>query len=227
VQTPETAPHESIVRPLFSNAVGPRAHDGASDAELAIFSATERLLDSTALQKISVAMIIKEADVSRGTFYHYFGSKHGPVAGLVARVMNEIHDQVQPYLSRSAAEAPEVALRRSLQSAIDVWGKHRHVIRAATEHWPEIPELRTLWLGSVERFTDGIAAEIDRERTLGIAPPGPDSRSLAAALLWGTEHCLYVAGLRADDDLPDETATLEPVLAMWLGTVYGGTVPQE
>jgi AcrR family transcriptional regulator len=213
--------------PLLPGLVGPRSHDGASDAELAIFAATARVLETTPVQKLSVATIIEEAGISRGTFYHYFSSKYGPVAGVVSQVMNRIHEQVQPYLSRSDDEAPEVALRRSLQSAITVWGQYRHVIRAATEHWPEIPELRTLWLGSVERFTDGVSAEIDRERALGVAPPGPDSRQLAAALLWGTEHCLYVAGLRADADLPDEEAILEPVLAMWLGTVYGGVVSKS
>lgn len=200
---------------------GTRSHDGGSHAEQVIFAAAELLLAKVPLGKLSVASIIDEAGISRGTFYHYFSSKYGPVVGLTNQVMNEILEVVGPYVDRAPDENPEAALRRSLSSAVRVWARHRHVIRAITVHWPEVPELRTLWLGSVERFTARIAAEIDRERAEGIAPPGPDSRQLAATLLWGTEHALYVAGLRADDDLPDEERILEPLVTMWVGTIYG------
>ncbi len=67
-------------------------------------------------------------------------------------------------------------------------------MRAIHEHWNITSELRTLWISVVERFTDAVSAELDRERAAGIAPPGAGSRQIAAALLWGTERCLYVAG---------------------------------
>jgi hypothetical protein len=44
---------------------------------------------------------------------------------------------------------------------------------------------------------------------------------LGSALIWGTERCFHVAGLGVDDDLPNEQAIVEPLLALWLGTIYG------
>ena len=200
----------------------PRSHAGTSETELAIFEATERLLSQVPLHELSVAQIISAAEISRATFYFYFSSKFAVVSGLLAQVMDEIFEVVQPFVRRTDDTPPEEALRRSLAGAIELWKTHRPALRAIHEHWNTTPELRALWLGVVERFTDAVAAEIDRERVSGLAPRGVDSRQIAAALLWGTERCWYVAGLGVDPDLPDEADTLEPLLALWIGGLYVG-----
>jgi TetR/AcrR family transcriptional regulator, ethionamide resistance regulator len=201
----------------------PRSHGGTSDTELAIFAATERLLAEVPLHELSVAQIISAAEISRATFYFYFSSKYAVVSGLLARVMDEIFDVVQPFVDRRDDVAPAEALRKSLEESIALWQSHRPALRAVHEHWNTTPELQALWIDVVERFKDAVAAEIDRERKAGLAPPGADSRQVAAALLWGTERCLYVAGLGVDRDLPDEKHTLEPLLALWAGALYAGS----
>jgi len=200
----------------------PRTHAGTSDTELAIFAATERLLSEVPLHELSVAQIISAAEISRATFYFYFSSKFAVVSGLLAQVMDEIFEVVQPFVRRTGDISPEEALRQSLAGATQLWKSHRPAMRAIHEHWNSTPELRALWLRVVERFTDAIAAEIDRERASGLAPNGAGSRQVAAALLWGTERCLYVAGLGVDPDLPDEPMALEPLLALWVGSLYAG-----
>jgi TetR/AcrR family transcriptional regulator, ethionamide resistance regulator len=200
----------------------PRSHAGTSDTELAIFEAAERLLAEIPLHELSVAQIIGAAAISRATFYFYFSSKFAVVSGLLARVMEEIFEVVQPFVQRREGISPEQALRHSLEGATALWRSHRPAMRAIHEHWNTTPELRTLWISVVERFTDAVSAELDRERAAGIAPPGVGSRQIAAALLWGTERCLYVAGLGVDPDLADEEQTLEPLLALWVGSLYGG-----
>ena len=200
----------------------PRAHGGTSETELAIFQAAERLLAEVPLHEVSVAQIIAAAGISRATFYFYFSSKFAVLSGLLARVMDEIFDVVQPFVQRDADVAPDRALTDSLEAAIALWQNHRPALRAIHEHWNTTPELQSLWISVVERFTEAVAAEIDRERDAGLAPPGPDSRQVAAALLWGTERCLYVAGLGVDPNLPSEIETLAPLTAMWVGTLYGG-----
>jgi AcrR family transcriptional regulator len=199
----------------------PRTHGGASETELAIFEAAERLLAEVPLHDLSVAQIIEAADVSRATFYFYFSSKYAVVTGLLARVMDEIYETVQPFVQRQPDVAPEAALRESLEAAAAVWTAHRAALRATVEHWHAVPELRTRWLGVVRRFASGVAFEIDRERAEGLAPDGPDSRQMGAALIWSSERCLYVAGLGVDEDLPSEQDIIEPLLALWLGTIYG------
>jgi AcrR family transcriptional regulator len=169
-----------------------------------------------------VAQIIAAAEISRATFYFYFSSKFAVVSGLLAQVMDEIFEVVQPFVRRQERTSPEEALRESLTGATRLWKAHRPAMRAIHEHWNTTPELRSLWITVVERFTDAVAAEVDREREAGIAPAGAASRQIAAALLWGTERCLYVAGLGVDPDLPDETETLEPLLTMWVGSLYRG-----
>jgi AcrR family transcriptional regulator len=200
----------------------PRAHGGTSETELAVFAATERLLSELPLHDLSVADIIGEAGISRATFYFYFSSKYAVVSGLLARVMGEIYETVQPFVERSADVEPQAALRNSLEAAIVLWASHRPALRAIHENWNATDELRALWTSVVEQFTIAVGAELDRERKAGLAPPGPDSEALAAALLWGTERCLYVAGLGVDPRLPSETETLEPLMAIWTGAMYGG-----
>jgi AcrR family transcriptional regulator len=171
---------------------------------------------------LSVAQIIGAAEISRATFYFYFSSKYAVVTGLLARVMDEIYEVVQPFVRRQEGMSPEAALRESLRGAIALWRSHRPALRAVHEHWNTTPELRTLWISVVERFTDAVTAEIEREREAGLAPRGADSRQIAAALLWGTERVLYIAGLGVDSDLPDEEQTLEPLLSLWAGALYAG-----
>jgi AcrR family transcriptional regulator len=205
----------------------PRAHGGTSETELAIFEATERLLAEVPLHDLSVAQIISAAGVSRATFYFYFSSKFAVVTGLLAQVMEEMFEVVQPFVQREDGAAPEPALRESLEASTALWASHRAALRAVSEHWHAFDELRVLWLGVVQRFTLAVAAEIDRERAVGLAPPGPDSRQVAAALIWGTERCLYVAGLGADENVHTEAELVDPLMALWMGALYGGTVPSK
>jgi AcrR family transcriptional regulator len=199
----------------------PRPHAGDSQTEQAIFAATEELLVDVPLQELSVAQIIERAEVSRATFYFYFSSKYAVVTGLLARVMDEIYEVMQPFVRREGDAIPEAALRDSLSAAARVWSAHRAPLRAVMEHWHSVPELQALWLDVVNRFASGLAVDIDRDRAAGLAPDGTDSRSLAAALVWATERCFYVAGLGVDDALVGEQEIVEPLLAIWLGTIYG------
>jgi TetR/AcrR family transcriptional regulator, ethionamide resistance regulator len=196
---------------------------GASDARQQILRATERLLEEIPLAELNVARILAEAGVARTTFYVYFTSKYGPVAALLERVMDEIYQVMEAFTARPADErgSGQPVLEKSLVGAVELFRDHRMVLRATVEHWHEVPELRTLWLNVIERFTDAFAVEIDRERAAGHAPPGLPSRELAAALCWGSERCMYVAGLGVDADLPNEDEAMRALQAFWRGAVYG------
>jgi TetR/AcrR family transcriptional regulator, ethionamide resistance regulator len=199
----------------------PRQHAGNSDAERQILLATERLLESTPLTDLSVAMILQEAQVSRTTFYFYFSSKYAPVTALLSSVMDQIYEQVSLFTGGPHPGSGEDALDRGLEGGVRLFRKHRMVFRATVEQWHSVREIGDLWLGVIERFTDAFASEIDRERAAGTAPPGIPSRELAAALIWASERLLYVAGLGVDDDLPDEDRALASLQVIWRGAVYG------
>jgi AcrR family transcriptional regulator len=200
----------------------PRRHDGRSVAETAIFEATEKLLAEYSLRDLSVAQIISEAGLSRATFYFYFGSKFSVAASLLARITDETFELVQPYVSGERTAPPEELLARSLQAAVDIWERHRPTLRATMEHWSTNEEIGRQWIAGVELFTTAAAEQIERHRKAGLAPEGPDARRLAAALVWGTQHCLYAAGLGVDGDLEGEQQAFEPLMAIWERAIYGG-----
>ena len=202
------------------------ASDGATarsgDTRAEILAATERLLDRESLRELSVADIIAEAGVSRATFYFYFSSKYALIAGLLTQIMDDVYAVAGPFLERADDESPYEALSNGIRAAAALWKAHRPAMRAMSEHWPTDPELRDLWLQIVERFTGAMAAEIDRQRKQGFAPPGPDSRRLMATLLWTAERCFYVAGTGADESLGSEEQAAEVLYALWRGAIYAG-----
>jgi hypothetical protein len=95
------------------------------------------------------------------------------------------------------------------------------------QYWNSVPEIGNQWLAAMERFTVGVAAELDRDRAAGLAPPGRDSRELAASALWATEQLLFVAGTGASRDLPDEDAIFETLITLWSGLLYGAGGPNS
>jgi AcrR family transcriptional regulator len=200
----------------------PRAHDRSSAAEQDIFAATERLLLTVSARDLSVAQIIREAGVARGTFYHYFSSKWDVITDLVAGVMAGIYGYIEAFMVPGEELSRREALRHSIEQGCAVWEQHRAVLRAILEHWREVPQLREMWLAVLQRIRDGVAAELDKARDLGLAPPGPDSRQLVTALLWGTANCLFAAGLDEIDELPSEKDISGVLEAMWLRTLYEG-----
>lgn len=197
----------------------------SSETEAAIFEATERLLEGMQLHDVSVARITDAASISRATFYRYFTSKDAVISGLLARVMDQVFEAIADFVQAEDVEQPADVLSGALRSGWLVWQTHQPVMRAVSENWHRVPELETLWLSIIDRFTGAIAMQIDRERAAGVAPQGTDSRQLAAMLLWTTERLMYVAGSRDPGALNGVEATLKPVTDLWLKALYGSTAP--
>jgi TetR/AcrR family transcriptional regulator, ethionamide resistance regulator len=186
-----------------------------------ILEATERLLKTLPLSELSVERLCEEAGVSRATYYHYFGSRTAPLATLATELWDQVFTQIQPFVDGAASRTPEQLIRETFKAAWQIWIDHAPVFRALAENWRADPELESLWVTIIGRFTEAIAAEIDRERDTGSAPPGPDSRELASVLLWSTAHCLYIAGTGVDSRMPNEADLFETVIAIWLRSIYG------
>ncbi len=202
---------------------GPQRSLVGDEGEVAgdIYAATLALMAETSFADISVAQIISRASVSRATFYAYFASKFAVLRGLLQRAMRDITQTVAPFVDRAPDDEPGGALERSIRSVTQTWRRHRLVLRAVADHWPTEPEIRELWLELTERLIDAGAQEIERERAAGLLGSLVPSRQLAATLFWGTERVLYIAGLGIDDDLPDEEAVVDSLLALWRGALYG------
>src|SRR5258708_24582271 len=85
------------------------------------------------------------------------------------------------FVGRSPQVRPRVALRNTIERAIDVAWPHRFVLREACDLWTAVPEVRDAWLNVIEVSTTRHEKAILRERKLGAAPPRLDGPPIAEA----------------------------------------------
>ncbi len=197
-------------------ASGPRGRRPKTRA--AVLRATEALLETTPLAQLSVARILEAAGVGRTSFYEHFDSKEDVIVQLLRAVSAQVGAAIAPLYDRGE-RSPDEALRVGLESLVATWGRHAPLLVAAAEGWPRVPELRSMWFSLQAQATERLAAVIDRDRAAGIAPPGADSRALAASLVWTVERAMHVCVRRSgSSELPQ---VVEPLHQLLVGAIYG------
>ncbi|MCW3039151.1 MAG: putative TetR family transcriptional regulator [Solirubrobacterales bacterium] len=201
----------------------PRAHTGEQAAELAIFAATERLLEDSPLHELSVAKIITEAGLSRASFYHYFSSKFEVVAALMARIWDDIFSETHTRLEADWDD-PGAALRTSLATGMERWTEHRSVIHAVLENQHAVPALAEAWAALSGRFVAVIADQIVRERATGRAVGDVPPETIATMLVCGAERVFYVGSTGSDERLVKSGQRLDVVVTLALAAIYGTPV---
>lgn len=200
----------------------PRRPDSPGDIEQAVSDATERLLETRMFAELSVADVIAEAGVSRASFYFYFASKYDLLAAVSARAVDDVYGVAKTWLERSEDQPPREALAAAMQGAIDRWRRHGPLLRAMVEAASSSREIDETWRLLISRIVDGTAAQIERERAAGIAPPGTgDARTLAATLTWMTERSVYLMVSGGEPCFADERRLVETLTDVWWQAIYG------
>jgi AcrR family transcriptional regulator len=194
---------------------------GRPDIREDILAATERVLATTSLNNLTAERLMREAGISRRTFYSYFASKFEPVAELHARVIEEFFAVFEPFFANSETEPDAAVITSMLTTSLELWHQHSAIGRAVYEHWHSEPVIGDAWLAFVERFSEALGAEIDRQRQAGLAPPGPNSQELAASLLWATQDIIYVATSHLTPNPLTEQGALDTLKTLWTGAIYG------
>lgn len=184
-----------------------------------LLAAAEALLQEVSLDDLSVARIIQAAGVSRASFYRYFRTKNDVVTGLLQSIMDDLYEVSRPVFDRTGDASPYEAAQEGLAANAAVWHRHRLVLRAVSENWGTIAELRELWPAIMRRFAQGSATEIDRVRGTPAPVGAPASAALASTLLWAAERIYHVAGLETELPLGDEQEVSEALLAIWDGAL--------
>lgn len=198
----------------------PRSHTGDQAAERAIFEATERLLGEERLHDLSVAQIIKAAELSRASFYHYFSSKFEVVAALMAQIWGDIYSETHAELE-GPWENPGEALRSSLRTGMDGWFAHKAVIHAVLENQHAVPALAEAWSAVSGRFVAALAEQIRREREAGRAVPGLPPETIATMLVCGAERIFYVGSTGTDSRMRTRDQRLDAIVTIALAAIYG------
>jgi AcrR family transcriptional regulator len=180
------------------------------DREQAILATAERLLEERGFSGISVDDLAKGAGLSRPTFYFYFKSK--PV---IARADSEFDGAVQ----RLPAD-PRRVWRNGIKAFFNAFSSHRTLARAATEAVATNSELRSVWLGFMQKWIDQTAAMITAERARGAAPETIPAADLATSLNQMNERTM-MAALSAETPAVDEDRVVDTLTHIWVTSIYG------
>jgi len=189
----------------------------------AVLTATAQLLETTPLSELSVAQILAAAGVGRTSFYEHFSSKDDVVVKLMRRISAEVGEELEPLFAGGRG-SPDAAVRHALGNVLATATRHARLLVTVAEEWPVVPELRAIWFSMLGEATARLAETIDRERAAGAAPPGADSRALAASLIWTAERAFHVAMTSADRTLAGPDSLIEPLVQLFVGTIYGRSV---
>jgi AcrR family transcriptional regulator len=189
----------------------------------AILDTAERLLAKRSLREIGIDELAAGAGVSRSTFYFHFESRDDVLYTLSERLIGEIYAEALVWFRRTDEE-PIAAVRRALTRMVELWRAHGPVLRASVRGRETDPRLAELWQGIARRFMRSTAVQIESERNLGLAMPGPPSaRALARVLIVMNESTCYQQTLMKPSAEWD-AELVETLTHMWVRAIYGPNV---
>ncbi|WP_028473412.1 TetR/AcrR family transcriptional regulator [Nocardioides alkalitolerans] len=205
----------------------PRRHDGTSQAEHAVFDATEKLMVSKTFADITVADILTQAGMSRANFYHYFASKYDVLAALLLRLGNEAAELARTRIvspDRISTQLVETVMTQSLE----LWRAHGTVLCAASEWAHEIEEIGAAWADMRRRFVEPMTEHLRRDRAAAGLPDHGDDATVATLLACGIERTLYVTLRGIEPRLPsseDAFATIRRLAEVASDTDFHAHLP--
>jgi len=187
--------------------------------EHAILATAERLLGERPLAAISVDELARAAGITRPTFYFYFDSRESVLRTLAAGVAQRMYEATSSWLRRTD-EPPLAAIRRCVAANLTVWRECGPVLRATVRARESDPAMAAFWDDLAGRFAGAVAAQIERERAAGVAPPGPPGATdLARLLVAMTERVNYDASL-AEPSVRADRAFVDALSTIWLRSIY-------
>jgi TetR/AcrR family transcriptional regulator, ethionamide resistance regulator len=192
-----------------------------ADLREAVLDATARLLDARPYSDLSVADVLAEAGISRGSFYFYFAGKGDVLAELVRRAVRGGHEAAEPWLSDPADAV--AALRSGISAGADLWRRNAGVLRAVVENWRGDPALTALWQEQMASFTAATVTQL-RSHPDVVAHLGPDLEAVAASLTWLGERLYYLAAI-GQPPFDDPEVLVRTLLRIWTSTLYPAVPP--
>jgi AcrR family transcriptional regulator len=179
----------------------------------------ERLLAGRPLSSIAIDEIAQAAGISRSSFYFYFASREALLSTLGERAQEEVFASADSWLNRSD-EPPSAAIARTLAENLALWRRHGPVLRALHDARHTDEQTDAVRRAIARRFVDATAAQIERERDAGLAPPAPpEARRLAAILTGMNDRAFYDASRRPHSRQRD-LELVQALTTVWLRAVY-------
>jgi len=191
----------------MSGVVTERRGSQARAADDRIRDATDRLLRSRPLADIGIADIVRDAGISKASFYLSYPSKMAVVADLGKRAGDALLVTLAPLLE---AESPALDQRvdRILDAIAGWWEASHGLTGAIAANWPLDDGLGVTWTSMIGELADRLARTPELQRH---ARP----EVLAHTLAWATERVLHMSEGGAIDGLPDLTAGRSALAQVW------------
>ena len=183
-----------------------------------ILDAAQQLVYTKGYEQMSIQDILTALKISKGAFYHYFSSKQALLDGLVARMLDESEQVLQPIAQDPALTALEKLHRYAAASArwktsqksflvalLRIWYNDRNAILRQKQQ-----------AMSLERGTPMVAAIIRQGVAEGVfvtTYPEQSSEILVNLLVGMGEAWARI--MLADPPLPDAAPRLERLVAAY------------
>ena len=154
-------------------------HDSRTRA--ALITSARQSFSELGYARATVADITERAEVSRATFYVYFGSKDDVFRVLTEQLRDEF---LEAQLARSADSGDPVAVAATaVTEFVDVYAANLAFITVLEHQALTDPQLRALWLGIRERLLKRSIRFVRQLVADGVAHPvaPPDLAATAAS----------------------------------------------
>jgi AcrR family transcriptional regulator len=180
---------------------------------------TEALLADRPLSSIGIDEIAQAAGISRSSFYFYFASREALLRTLAERAQEEVFASADSWLNRTD-EPPVQAISRTLAENLAMWRRHGPVLRALHDARHTDAQTDAMRRTIARRFVDATAAQIQRERDAGLAPPAPPQARRLAAILTGMNDRAFYDASRRPPSRPRDRELVQALTTVWLRSVY-------
>jgi AcrR family transcriptional regulator len=169
-------------------------------------TAAEQLMaDGESYTELSVERIVREAGISRATFYVYFEDKGDLLQALAVNFIERMIGAAAAWWSLPA-DATRMDLRDAMRAIIDAYQPHKVVMAAVVEVASYDAGLRELFGDLLNQTIGAVAQHIATGQAGGYVESGLDPERTAAWLTWMAERGLYQLVA------PATTATVEKLL---------------
>jgi TetR/AcrR family transcriptional regulator, ethionamide resistance regulator len=187
-----------------------------------IVSSALELSEQGPFRDLTVDEIARAAGLSRSAFYTHFRDKHDLLLGAVEEIAGELYRMADRWWHGEGPPAKQV--RDAIQGVVSVYAEHAGVLRVATEVSTYDEEVRTVWIGIVQRFIDATAEHIYTEQAAGLIPTSLKPEVTAESLVWMVERCCYIYLGREERKPAEVVRGLAPV---WTAALYPGVIPAD
>jgi AcrR family transcriptional regulator len=169
-------------------------------------AAAEKLMaDGESYTELSVERIVREAGISRATFYVYFEDKGDLLRALAEEFIERILEAAAAWWSLPK-DATRTDLRGAMRAIIDAYQPHKVVMAAVVEVASYDAGLRELFGELLNRTIGAVAQHIATGQAEGYVEADLDPQRTAAWLTWMAERGLYQLVA------PASAATIEKLL---------------